>query len=196
MTRVSMILAAACFCLCTGCAPATVAMKVGMFAFGKIVSDAESDKLHKELIGKEASAADAVLGEKRETWAQVGGSSRWVEYGSKLDPLGRHSYFVEVRDGKIARVEKMSGALNELDLARSTLSKARVHGKSPAECEKVLEAGPPSLTVRGSSSGKTLRFHDGEVIPELGPRKFILLTFDAQDKCEKLQIVEVSAEAG
>ena len=178
----------------TGCSPTQIAMKIGMFAVGKVVNDAESKKLSEKLIGQPSSAADAELGERNDTFTEVNGSVTWISYPVKLDPLKRNQYFVEVRGDRITRIEKMEGASSELDLARSTFDKTRVAGKSPEECQRILKAGPPRLSVRSQKTGNLMQFYDGKSI--VGDKKYIILHFDSAQKCEKLQIVDVAASAG
>jgi hypothetical protein len=178
-----------------GCSPTQVAMKVGMFVAGKVVNDAEAEKLGEKLIGKPESAADAELGERNDTYDEVHGSVTWISYPVKLDPLKRNQYFVEVRNGRITRIEKMEGASGEIDFARSTFDKTRVQGKTPAECQQILDAGPPELVVRSRKTGNLTQFYNGKSIANIGDKKYIILHFDQDQKCEKLKIVDVSAAA-
>jgi hypothetical protein len=182
--------------LCTaGCTPSSVALKVGMYVAGKVVDDVDTDKLGEKLIGQPESAADAELGKRNDTYDEVNGSFSWISYPVKLDPLNRNQYFVEVRNGRITRIEKLEGA-GEVDLALSTFDKARVHGKSPAECQETLDAGAPELVVRSRKTGNLTQFYNGKSIAGLGDRKYIILHFDANQRCEKLKVVDVSAAAG
>lgn len=178
-----------------GCSPTNVAVKVGMYVAGKVVNDAEAQKLSEKLIGQPPSAADAELGERNDTFSEVGGSRTWISYPVKLDLLKQNQYFVEVSGGRITRIEKMEGSSGEIDLARSTFNKARVQGKSPAECQQILEAGAPELSVRSQKTGNLMQFYNGKFIAEIGDKKYIILKFDKDQKCEKLQIVEVAATA-
>lgn len=179
----------------TGCSPSQVAMKVGMYVAGKVVDDADADRLSEKLIGQPESAADAELGKRNDTYDEVNGSLTWISYPLKLDPLNRNQYFVEVRNRRITRIEKLEGA-GEVDMALSTFDKARVHGKTPAECQQILEAGPPELVVRSRNTGNLIQFYNGKSIAGLGDKKYIILHFDANQKCEKLKVVDVSAAAG
>jgi hypothetical protein len=180
----------------SGCSPTNVAMKVGMFVAGKVVNDADAENLGKKLIGQPPSAADAELGERNDTYEALNGSVIWISYPVKLDVLKQNQYFVEVRSGRITRIEKMEGASGEVDFARSTFDKTRVHGKSPAECQKILDAGPPELSVRSQKTGKLMQFYNGKKIVDVGDKRYIILRFDQNQKCEKLQIVDVAAKAG
>ena len=180
----------------TGCSPTSVALKVGMFVAGKVVDDADADQLGQKLIGQPPSAADAELGPRNDTFNEVGGSRTWISYPTKLDPLKQNQYFVEVRNGRITRIEKMEGSSGEVDFARSTFDKTRVAGKSPAECQQILSAGPPELEVRSQNTGNLMQFYNGAFIADVGDKKYIILRFDQNQKCSKLQIVDVSAAAG
>lgn len=178
-----------------GCTPTQVATKVGMFAVGKVIDDKGTAGIADKIVGKSPDAADAELGPRNDTYREVGGSAMWISYPVKLDVLKRDQYFVEVRDNRIVRIEKMEGASGELELVKSTFDQARVQGKSPAECQRMLDSGPPELTVRSQNSGKMLQFFDGEKILDIGDKRYVILHFDQNERCEKLQVVDVAASA-
>lgn len=182
--------------LAGGCSPATLAVKVGMFTVGKIVNDIEADELEKKLIGQPVTAADAELGARKDTFRQVNGPAVWVSYPTKLDILNKNQFFVEILNDRIVRIEKMEGSTGEVEIARSAFQKLRVAGKTPSECQEILDAGPPQLVVRSDMTGNLIQFYDGKLIAEIGNRKLIILHFDSQQKCEKLQIVDVTSTVG
>ncbi len=196
MSRLALFLTATVVFFGSGCVtPTQVAIKVGMFAVGKVIDDKGAEELAKKIVGQSPEVADAELGPRNDTYRQVGGSTMWISYPVKLDVLKRDQYFVEVRDNRVVRIEKMEGASSELQMVKSTFDKARVQGKSPEECQRILDSGPPELSVRSANSGKLLQFYNGEKIVDIGGKRYVILHFDREERCEKLQIVDVAAAA-
>lgn len=196
MSRFGILLMVSVVFFGSGCVtPTQVAMKVGMFAVGKVIDDKGTADIAKKIVGQSPEVADAELGPRNDTYRQVGGSTMWISYPVKLDVLKRDQYFVEVSDNRVVRIEKMEGTSSELQMVKSTLDKTRVHGKSPEECQRILESGPPELSVRSQNSGKLLQFYNGEKIIDIGDKRYVILHFDRDERCEKLQVVDVAASS-
>lgn len=194
MSRFAILFTATVVLFGSGCVtPTQVAMKVGMFAVGKVIDDKGTEDIAKKIVGQSPEVADAELGPRNDTYSEVGGTTQWISYPVKLDVLKRDQYFVEVRDNRIVRIEKMEGTSSELQMVKSTFDKARVQGKSPEECQRILDSGSPELSVRSQNSGKLLQFYNGEKIIDIGGKRYLILHFDRNERCERLQVADVAA---
>ena len=66
----------------------------------------------------------------------------------------------------------------------------------PAECEQALKMGRPLLTARSETTGATVQLYDARMIKGIGSPKYCRLRFDANQRCNEVQIIDVSASAG
>lgn len=183
--------------LAAGCNPVTSGVKIGIHVVGKVVDDVETDKLGKELIGQAPAQADAEFGQPVDVLAQVGGSRKWRVYpGGSLDVMGKQRYVVEVSNDRIAGVSKVKLDPSGIDLARKLLFDQKVEGKSPQECETALGLGRPLLTVRSEVSGMMGQLYDARMVEGIGSPKYCRLKFDANERCNEVDLVDVAASSG
>jgi hypothetical protein len=177
----------------TGChSPVGLAMHV----VGKVVDDVDADRLGNELIGKPPAAADAKLGKPVNVLAQVNGPLRWRVYSVPLDVMDNQRYVVQISNGAIAGVSKVKIDGTGIELARKLLFEQKVQGKSPMECEAALKLGPPVMTVRSETTGCLNQLYDARFVEGIGSPKYCRLRFDAHQKCDEVQLVDVSASSG
>ncbi|HVP10644.1 MAG TPA: hypothetical protein VMV94_05580 [Phycisphaerae bacterium] len=162
---------------------------------GKAVDTGETKKLGDELIGRPPAAADAKFGQPIEVLTQVGGGQKWRIYPVKLDVLDNQRYVVEVSGNAVVGIFKAKRDATGIDLARKTLLDEKTKGKSPAECGTALGMGAPLLTVRSETNGTTSQLYDARTI-KIGSPKYCRLRFDASQRCDEVQIIDVNASAG
>jgi hypothetical protein len=55
--------------------------------------------------------------------------------------------------------------------------------------------GPPLLTAKSETTGTTVRLYDARTV-KIGSPKYCRLRFDANQRCEEVSIVDVSASEG
>jgi len=185
---------AAAILVSTGCnSPTGMAVQL----VGKAVDSIEAKKMGDELIGQPPSAADAKLGQPNDVFALAGGSRKWRVYpGGTMDVLGNQRYVVEVNHNAIAGISKVKLDSSGIDLARKLLFDQKVEGKSPKECEAALDLGPPLLTVRSEMTGMMAQLYDARMVKGIGGPKYCRLKFDANERCNEVQLVDVAASAG
>ena len=184
---------AAAILVAAGCnSPAGMAVQL----VGKAVDAGEAKKLGDELIGKPPADADAKFGQPIDVLAQVGGPQRWRVYPVALDVMDNQRYVVEVSGSSIAGVSKVKRDATGIDIAHKMLLDQKTKGKSPAECEAALGMGPPLLTVRSETNGMTSQLYDARTFKGIGSPKYCRLRFDANQRCDEVQIIDVNASAG
>ncbi|OQZ07100.1 MAG: hypothetical protein B6D36_01655 [Planctomycetes bacterium UTPLA1] len=177
-----------------GCGnPVTDAVKLGLHVVGKVVDDAEVDKLGGELLGQPPSQADAVLGEKIDVYADVDHDREWRVYPVPVDVLNNHRYVVETTADQIVLVEKVELNSDKLDIPLELVYDEKLKGKTAAECETALKMGPPLIVLRSKSTGQMFRLYDARLIKELPKPHYLVVRFDGSDRCEKVKFAEIAA---
>jgi len=179
--------------MASGC---STAVSTGVKLVGSAVDHEDVKKHQKNLIGKEASAADAEFGERIDTFRDVNSNHEYLLYMAKLDVLNSYRYVVEVADGKIIVLSKVKKYADpKIDFIKAAIYESKCEGKSPEECEEALELGKPMLTVRNTKTNRLLQMYDADLIEVDGVTKphYCVLKFDDADKCEDVDVVEASA---
>ncbi len=189
------LLAVAALAALAGCSPVSTAVKLGVHVVGKVVDDAETNKLARQLAGQPPAAADQALGNRLDTLRDVNSDERWLVYPVKLDVLGQSRYVVGVSRGRIVDVQLAKRNSSTLDIPLKLVYEKKVKGKSPAECDAALGMGAPVLVVRSEVSGDMGRLYDPGGIPELSGQKYCVLRFDDAKTCKSLEFVEIAASA-
>lgn len=178
-----------------GCSPKS-AIKYGVKLADTAVDHAEVKDLEAKLMGKPPSASDQLLGERVDTLRQIGGSRQFLTYKVKLDVdvLTQHRYLVEVVDNRIVAVAKLERkGRTKLDIARALVLKEKAKGRSPTECEQILDRGRPLLEVRSDKTKGLRQLYDARLVEEVGTPYYCVLFFDEQDRCTDLSFVSTEA---
>ena len=174
----------------SGCnSPAGMAVQV----VGKAVDSVEAQQLGEELIGRPVAAATAKLGQPIDTWREVRGSRAWWTYPVAMDVLSNQRYVVQVSRERITSVSKVKLDGSGIEMARKLALDQKVNGKSPQECEAALGMGAPLVTARSDVTGKFCQLYDAKVIKEVGSPQYCRVHFDANQRCDEVAIVDVSA---
>jgi hypothetical protein len=177
----------------SGC---TTAISTGVKLVGSAVDHEDVKKHQQNLIGKDASAADAEFGEPMNAYRDVNSDHEYIVYPAKLDVMNSYRYVVEVADGKIIVLSKVKKYADpKTDLIKGAIYESKCEGKSPEECEKALELGKPLLSVRNIKSNNLVQLYDADLIEVDGVTKphYCVLKFDASDRCEDVDVVEAAA---
>ena len=175
------------------CGCISTAVKIGAEVVGKVLDDADTKERAKKLIGSEVAAADEMFGERMDVLHDVNGSREWRVYPVPYDLLGKNRFVVEISDNKIVALTKTEKGGDQLDIPRKLLLERKVKGKSPEECESLLDFGSPILTVRSKVTGSLTQLYGAQIIEGLGAPSYCTLRFDKDNRCEELAFVEVSA---
>ena len=177
----------------SGCnSPVGMAVQV----VGKAVDSADAQKLGNELIGKNAAAADAKLGQPIDVWRETHGSREWRVYAAPMDVLGNQRNVVQMAGGKVVGVALVTQDKSGIDLARNMMLDQKVMGKTPAECQSALGMGPPIVTARSEKTGMTAQLYNAQMLQGVGSMQYCRLLFDAGGHCTECKLVDVNATAG
>jgi len=176
-----------------GCADPVTMVQVGAGAFGKIVHNKQADDMSSQLIGRNVSAANELLGPRTDVYREINGPRSWYLYKAKGDPLNMNATVVETRGDKIVNVAiiKKSGNTT-LDIPRALLLKDKTKGKTPQECTEVLEMGGPVLRVRNEGTGRTMQLYDAKII-KVGSQVYGVTEFGPDNRCEDFRFITVEA---
>jgi hypothetical protein len=180
---------------CSSASPVGMAVKVGTYAVGKVVSDSNTKGLAGELMGQPPSAADAKLGRPVDVLRDVNSPRQWRTYRVKMDALDLQRYVVEVAGNQVVGIEKVQRPTGGADIARALAYEGMVKGKSAAECQRKLGMGPPVLVVYSNGTGGWLQLYNASVIKGLG-QKYCVVRLDKNGLCQKVELVDVAASQG
>jgi hypothetical protein len=181
-----------------GCSATPVGMAMNIA--GEAVNDVDEQEKAKQYVGAPVSEADAKLGQPVDVYTATRANREWRVYPVPMDPLNNARYVIEVKGGQILGVEKVQRTSDPVIYAGTlAVIEPKVKGKSPSGCEAGLGAGPPLLTVRSRNSGNLVQLYDARVVKEVEGPHFYVLWFDADNTCEKVDVVKgytASGQAG
>ena len=104
-------------------------------------------------------------------------------------------YVVEVSDNKIQALTKVHLTKSKLDILRKLILEDKCEGKSPQECEAILEMGSPILAARSEKSGKLVQLYDsgGIEIEGISEPTYCRLWYDEREVFEDLEIITATS---
>ena len=91
----------------------------------------------------------------------------------------------------VAKLQKKGQT--KLDIARALVLEQKVKGKSPKECQQIIDRGRPLLEVRSDNTKVLRQLYEARLVEEVGTPYYCVLFYDEQDRCTELAFV--SAEA-
>jgi hypothetical protein len=178
--------------LVVGCNPVTTGIEMGVKVAGKVVDDAETQKLGQQLVGQPPSAADQLLGPRENVLRQVNGRGLWLVYPVKMDVLGMSRYVVAVANNRIVSVQMIGKDTGDVDMARNVYYYEKVKGKSPADAQASLGLGSPVLVVRSQTTGQRSELYDASMVEGLGGKVYCILRYD-NGLCTKAEMYKENA---
>ena len=194
-TRTSLVLFLITCALVSGCNPISTGAEIGMKLVGREIDDSETKKLADQLVGKNPSAADQLLGPPEDVWRDVYSNKEWRSYHQKMDVLNRMRILVGCAFGQIINVQMMEKYGEDIDYPLEVVYLTKAKGKSPAEVQQALGLGPPLLTVRSEKTRTLIQLYDTRVIKELSTPHDCFVRYDLNDRCNKVDLVEVVASS-
>ena len=179
-------------CVSSGC---ITAVKIGVKLVGEVVHEVDVDKKGERLVGRPPEAADRELGEPLDLLREEGRDRQWRVYAVDLDILNKFRYVVEVSDNKIQALTKVHLTKSKLDILKKLILKDKCAGRSPPECEAILELGPPILAARSEISGKLVQLYDsgGIEIEGISEPTYCRVWYDEQGVFEDLDIITATS---
>jgi hypothetical protein len=178
--------------LVAGCNPVTTEIELGVKVAGKVVDDAETQKLGQQLVGQPPSAADQLLGPRANVLRQVNGGGQWLVYPVKMDVLGMSRYVVTVANNRILAVQMVGRDTGDVDIARNVYYYEKVKGKAPADAQASLGLGVPQLVVRSQTTGQLSEVYDASMIEGVGGKVYCILRYE-NGLCTKVDMYKENA---
>ena len=154
---------------------------------GDAINDADARDKAAQLRGKDAKAADAILGPRLETLVEVEDPDRMLLIypvpGQKDADL---RYTAEVKDRKITAVSKNKSG----DDPKVTAAlKDDLLGEDPNRCEEVAKLAEPVLVLRSIERNQRLRVYDSSSL--FKGTRYLVLRFDERDACVDIDAVRL-----
>jgi hypothetical protein len=179
--------------LAVGCRAHPVSLAVMLI--GEAVDDADVENKAAELVGKEVSLANLMLGEQLEALDDTGRHGRAMfVYPVKGDMLNSSRYVVEASNGTVVALTKTKQNIDGAeDVIKAVDLKTRVIGETPAGCRTRGDLGRPILVLRDRADGTLVRVYDVRNWTNLRGARYCVLRFDHNDRCEQVNLVGVSA---
>jgi len=174
----------------------TTAVSTGVKVVGKVVDDSQAKQLGEELLGKDAAAVDAKLGQPLDVWRDTAGPREWRVYPVPMNVMGNERYVAQMNNGKVAGIAKVAMDNSGIDLARKLMLDQKVDGKTPQECQTALDMGPPLVTARSEKTGMMAQLYNAKMIQGVGSPQYCRLRFDTGGHCTECALVDVGGSVG
>ncbi|MCK4659568.1 MAG: hypothetical protein KAV82_08615 [Phycisphaerae bacterium] len=180
-------------CVVCGCRAHPASL--GLMLVGDVVADADVDKREKELLGKPPAAADAMFGERTDTFIDMNNtSSQALWYPVDVDLLTVDRWVVEVSEGEIVVLTKTKENIDGVeDVIRSVGLRFKVIGKTPAQCRREGNLKKPVAKFRSVKTDSRVFVYDVRNFTNLRGARYCLLWFDSSGECNDVKLVGVSA---
>jgi hypothetical protein len=193
--RIAIVLAVLVSVLAAGCSPVSTGVKLGVKVAGKVINDAETQKISQQLVGQPPSAADALLGPRVNVLREVNGSRMWLVYGVKMDPLKSNRYVVAVQKNRIVLVQMVGKDSDKVGIARGLYYLSKAKGKTPAEVTAALGMGAPVMVVQSETPPQLCHLYDARMIEGLSSEAFCIVRFEG-GVCTGVDMIKVKASEG
>jgi hypothetical protein len=190
-----LVLAMLSITLTAGCSPVSTGIKLGVKVVGKVVDDAETQKISQQLAGQPPSAADALLGPRVNVLREVNGSRTWLVYGVKMDPLKSSRNVVVIQNNRIVLVQKVGKDSDKVAIARGLYYLAKVKGKTPAQATAALGMGAPVMVVQSETPRQLCHLYDARMVEGLSSEAYCIVRFEG-GVCTKVEMIKVKASDG
>ncbi len=170
--------------------PASYAMMV----VGDVVSDIDVKNRQEELVGKTATAADAMFGKPRATLVDPRRDRRLLVYPVKGDLLDSSRYVVELTGDQIVALSKTTENIDGAeDLIKAAALRDKLLERTPSECQRAGDFGRPALVLRDQSTWNLVHVYDVRNVTNLRGARYCVLQFDADNRCQDVKLVGVAA---
>lgn len=176
-----------------GCNPVTTGAKLGVKLVGDVIEDGDVKQRGETLVGQPVAAADEMFGNSIDEFKDVNGDRTWRTYPVKLDVLGGQRYVAEVRRGRIVSLSKAERSGRKLDIPRVLILKEKCKGKSPVQCQQIIELGSPLLSARSQKTNRLIQLYDAGMMTDLGTPHYCIVRYNESNACEDLEFVAVGA---
>jgi len=180
---------------CVFCGCRAHPASLGIMLVGEVVADAEVDEREIELLGKPPAAADAMFGNRTDTFIDMDHKrSQVLWYPVDADLVTVDRWVVEVSKGKIVVLTKTKENIDGAeDVIRSLDLRSKLIGKTAAQCRQAGDLKKPVARFRSVKTDDRVFVYDVRNFTNLRGARYCLLRFDKADKCIDVKLVGVSA---
>ena len=161
---------------------------------GDAINDADVKDRRDKLIGQNETAADEMFGQRLETLVDVDRPNvKIIFYPVKIDLMKKSRYIVELEDGVVVVFAKTKQNIDGVeDMIHDARLEKKLIGKTPAQCSREGELGPPLRTLRSKEKHQVLRIYDIRHWSDFLGARYCILRFDGNDRCEDITLLGVS----
>jgi len=165
-----------------------------MMVVGDIVSDVDVKDRQAELMGKTATAADAMFGKPRAILVDPRRDRRLIVYPVKGDLLGQKRYVVELVEDRIVALSKTTENIDGAeDIIKAAALRDKLLKRTPSECRRAGDFDRPALVLRDQNTWNLVHVYDVRNITNLRGARYCVLKFDADNRCQEVKLVGVAA---
>ncbi len=170
--------------------PASYAIMV----VGDVVSDIDVKNRQEDLVGKTATAADGMFGQRLATLVDPRRDRRLIVYPVKGDLLGQKRFVVELVEDRIVALSKTSENIDGAeDMIKAAALRDKLLKRSPSECQSAGDFGRPALVLRDQKTWNLVHVYDVRNVTNLRGARYCVLKFDADNRCQDVKLVGVAA---
>jgi hypothetical protein len=162
---------------------------------GDAINDADVKDRRDKLMGQDEATADRMFGQRVETLIDAERQDVLIIfYPVKNDLFKNSRYIVELDGGKIVMFAKTKQDIDGIeDLIHDANLEKKLAGKTPTQCSKDGELGPPLRTFRSKEKDQLLRIYDIRHWSDFMGARYCVLRFDSNDRCQDVTLMGVSA---
>ncbi len=170
--------------------PASYAIMV----VGDVVSDIDVKNRQEDLVGKTATAADGMFGQRLSTLVDPRRDRRLIVYSVKGDLLGQKRFVVELVEDRIVALSKTSENIDGAeDIIKAAALRDKLLKRTPSECQRAGDFGRPAVVLRDQNTWNLVHVYDVRNITNLRGARYCVLKFDADNRCQDVKLVGVAA---
>ena len=176
----------------TGCRalPSSYALMV----VGDVVSDVDVKDRQEDLVGKTATAADDMFGQRLATLVDPRRDRRLIVYPVKGDLLGQQRFVVELVEDRIVALSKAAENIDGAeDMIKAAALRDKLLERTPSECRSAGDFGRPALVLRDQNTWNLVHVYDVRNVTNLRGARYCVLKFDTDNRCQDVKLVGVAA---
>ncbi len=137
--------------------PASYAIMV----VGDVVSDIDIKNRQEDLVGKSATAADGMFGQRLATLVDPRRDRRLIVYPVKGDLLGQKRFVVELVEDRIVALSKTTQNIDGAeDVIKAAALRDKLIKRTPSECQRAGDLGRPVLVLRDQNTWNLVHVYE------------------------------------
>ncbi len=171
-------------------------VRLPLMLVGAAIDDAALKDREPELIGKGPEMADAMFGNRLDTYSDVNSDAKLLVYLVAGEETLGSRYVVEVAGNTINALYKTQQDIDGMaDAIQRDQIKSKVLGMTAKAIEQETDLGKPTLIMRTWRGAGLTRIYDVAKWPQREGDRYCVLRFDERDLCRGVRMVGVSASS-